>query len=198
MDSNNIVQPQRSAIRIFDRDIVFFDTETTGLAASAEIIEIGFVKAKARTFEIVAEGDIKMHIDYPEKADPDSLAIVGYSAEEWKQDAVDRRTGITEFLKHCDGAMLAGHNLPFDRMHLENEMEALGLQMPFFYKGLDTFVMAWSLLGDQPEFTKFSLGELANHFLIDQGRAHRAIDDARTTYKVFLELMKISEHARRV
>ncbi len=193
MDTNH-VQPQRSNIRIFDRDIVFFDTETTGLAASSEIIEIGFVKAKARTFEIIAEGDIKIHIDHPEKANPESLEICGYDEAEWAREAVDRRTGITEFLKHCDGAMLAGHNLPFDRLHLENEMEALGLPMSFFYKGLDTFVMAWSLLGDQPEFIKFSLTELANHFLIDQGRAHRAIDDARTTYKVFLELMKISEH----
>lgn len=188
------IQPQRNSIRVFDRDIVFFDTETTGLAASSEIIEIGFVKAKAKTFEIIAEGDIKMHIDHPERANPESLEICGYDEAEWKREGVDRRTGITEFLKHCDGAMLAGHNLPFDRMHLENEMEALGLPMPFFYKGLDTFVMAWSLLGNQPEFTKYSLTELANHFLVDKGRAHRAIDDARTTYRVFLELMKISEH----
>lgn len=180
-------------VRVFDRDIVFFDTETTGLLPSAEIIEIGFVKVKAHTFEIIEEGDIKLKPAHIERASAESLAIVGYDEEEWNREGVDRKEGLEMFLKHTDGAMLAGHNTVFDRQHVESELEEHGLQPNFFYKSLDTFVMAWSLLGEKPEFTKFSLGELSKYFNIDQGRAHRAIDDARTTYQVFLKLNEIAK-----
>ena len=179
--------------RVFDRDIVFFDTETTGLLPSAELLEIGFVKVKARTFEIIEEGDIKLKPAHIERANAESLAIVGYDEEEWNREGVDRKTGLELFLQHTDGVMLAGHNVVFDRQHVESEREEHGIQPNFFYKSLDTFVMAWSLLGDHPEFEKFSLGELARYFNIDQGRAHRAIDDAKTTYQVFLKLSELAQ-----
>jgi DNA polymerase III subunit epsilon len=180
-------------IKTTDRDIVFFDTETGGLLPSAEMIEIGFVKVRAHTFEIIEEGDIKMMPEHPERMSPESVKLVGYDPEEWKKEAVGRREGIAEFLKHTEGAMLAGHNVVFDRMHLENEMEAHGLPMNFFYKSLDTFVMAWTLLRDNDKFVKFSLTELAPFFGIDQGHAHRAIDDARTTYYVFMKLLELQK-----
>ncbi|MFH1246285.1 MAG: 3'-5' exonuclease [Candidatus Liptonbacteria bacterium] len=180
-------------IRVFDRDLVFFDTETTGLAHSAEITEIGYVKVKAKTFEMIGEGDIKMKPDHPELANTESMQINGYDEAEWNREAVPRLEGFKKFLSVTQDVMLVGHNLPFDRIHVERELELLGFEPNYFYKGLDTFVMAWSLLGDQPPFFKFSLGELSKFFNIDQGRVHRAIDDARTTYKVFLELSKLAK-----
>lgn len=177
--------------RVFDRDLVFFDTETTGLLPSAEIIEIGFVKAKAGTFEVIAEGDIKIMPAHPERMHDEVRALVGYDEEEWAREAVERKAALQQFLAHTKDAMLVGHNLPFDREHVEIELEAHGIEPNYFYKGLDTFVMAWTLLGDQPAFTKFSLQELSTYFNIDQGRAHRAIDDARTTYQVFLKLVEL-------
>lgn len=178
-------------IRAFERDLVFFDTETTGLAPSAEIIEIGFVKARAGMFEAFEEGDIKMKPAHPERMSAETIACVGYNEEEWTREAVDRKAGLEQFLARTKDAMLVGHNLPFDRQHVECELEAHGLEQNYFYKGLDTFVMAWTLLGDRPEFVKFSLQELSAYFGVDQGRPHRAIDDARTTYRVFLKLMEM-------
>lgn len=173
-----------------DRDLVFFDTETTGLPPSAEIIEIGYVKAKAKTFEFLSEGDIKIKPSRIDLASPEALKINGYSEDEWAREGVGKTEGFTAFLRETKDAMLVGHNLAFDREHLEIELENLGMEPNYFYKGLDTFVLAWLLLRGKPELKKYSLSELAPYYGIDQGRAHRAIDDARTTYYVFKKLLE--------
>lgn len=174
---------------VYDRDLIFFDTETTGFELDKEIIEIGFVKAKARTFELIEEGDIKIKPQHLERASAEALAIVGFDPAEWEREGMAQNEGIAEFLKHTADCVLVGHNLPFDWMHVMKEVEECGLTPNFFYKGLDTFAFAWVLLSEKPELSRFSLEQLARHFGIDKGRSHRAIDDARTTYQVFLKLV---------
>ncbi len=177
-------------MKVSERDLVFFDTEMTGVALGQEILEIGFVKAKAGTFEVLAEGDIKILPKHIELAEPAALAINGYDEAEWAKEGVELKVGLEMFLSHTSEAILVGHNLPFDWMHFHKGLLDCGLEPNFFYKGFDTFPIAWSKLRDDPKFIKFSLEELGTHFDIDRGRAHRAIDDARTPYQVFLALMK--------
>jgi len=178
-------------IPVLERDLVFFDTETTGLELDKEIIEIGYVKARAGTFEVIEEGDIKIKPEHIEAASPEALEINGYDAEEWAREGVSAKEGVQKFLSVTKNALLVGHNLPFDWAHLLVLLQQLGTEPNFFYKGFDTFPMAWLLLRGDPKFVKFSLEELSAHFGIDQGRAHRAIDDARTTYRVFKKLTEM-------
>ncbi|MEK7110556.1 MAG: 3'-5' exonuclease [Patescibacteria group bacterium] len=177
-------------VNIREADLVFFDTETTGLNFSHELIEIGLVKVKAKTFEVLAERDIKIKPAHIETADAEALRIVGYDHDEWMRDGVDLKTGLEEFLSYTESVVLVGHNLPFDWMHVRKSLEECGLRPNYFYKGFDTFPMAWQKLRNDSRFLKFSLEELGNYFGIDRGRAHRAIDDARTTYQVFRKLIE--------
>src|SRR5437870_2630615 len=94
-------------------DLVFFDTELTGLDLRHEIIEIGLIKAKAKTFEQIAEKQIRIKPARLQDANASSLQIAGYTEEAWR-DAVDLKTGLQEFLSYADGCMLVGHNLPVD------------------------------------------------------------------------------------
>ena len=168
-------------------DLVFFDTELTGLDVKHEIIEIGLVKAKAKTFEFVAEKQIKIKPARLADANPDSLIISGYSEGEWA-DAVDLKIGLQEFLTYTNEAMLVGHNLPVDWLFLKKSIDECGLQANYYYKGLDTFSLAWQKLRSTGKFKRYSLKELAPYFGIDAGHSHRALDDARTTYQVFKKL----------
>lgn len=178
-------------ININSLDLVFFDLEMTGLEARHEIIEIGFVKAKAKTFEILGEGDIKILPARIHEADPAALLINGYDENEWKRDGVDLKTGLEKFLQQTDGCMLAGHNLASSDMpFLKRALDQVGLKENFFYKMLDTFPIAWAKLRKTEGLGRFSLEELAQYFSVDRGLAHRAIDDARTSYGVFLKLIK--------
>ncbi|MBI4085028.1 MAG: 3'-5' exonuclease [Candidatus Liptonbacteria bacterium] len=181
-------------INIAEADLVFFDTETTGFDLKKEIIEIGLVKAKAKTFEVIEECDIKIKPERLEDADQDSLGIVGYDPEEWARDGVDLKTGLEKFLSYTDGVILVGHNIAFDWMHVRKALEQCGLSPNYYYKGLDTFSLGWQKLAGKPELSHVSLLELTKYFGLEQGRAHRAIDDARTTYKVFLKLLKEPEN----
>lgn len=171
-------------------DLVFFDTETTGLNLAHELIEIGLVKVRAKTYEVISEKDIKIKPVHIETANPDALLINGYNAPEWAE-AYDLKNGLIEFLKYTDGTMLVGHNLAFDWMHIKKSLEQCGLEANYYYKGLDTFSLAWQKLASTGKFKRYSLKELAPYFGIDPGHAHRAIDDARTTYQVFLKLSKL-------
>lgn len=178
-------------IKVDDRDLVFFDTETTGLSLLRhELIEIGYVKVKAKTFEFIEEGDIKIKPSRIESADPRALEVVGYNEAEWAHGK-DIKSALEEFLLHTKDAVLVGHCLPFDWMFLSKALEEKGLNANFFYKGFDTFPLAWLLLKDNSKFEKYSLSELSKHFGIDQGQAHRAIDDARTTYELFKKLVDL-------
>ncbi len=177
--------------KVWDRDIVFFDCEFTGFELDKEVIEIGFVKAKAGDFSVIVEGDIKIKPQHLERANPESLLISGYNEAEWNATGVDLPTGLSTFLEYTAGAVLAGHNVAMDWMHLHNSLERAGMAPNFFYKSLDTFSMAWARLRGKKEFIKFSLEELGNYFGIDRGTPHRALDDARTTYQVFKKLIAL-------
>ncbi|MEK7093986.1 MAG: 3'-5' exonuclease [Patescibacteria group bacterium] len=172
-----------------ERDLVFFDCEFTGLRFDHEIVEIGFVKAKARTFEIVKERSIKLKAKHIENADPTALEIIGYDPEEWEREGVDMKEGLEEFLRYTKDALIVGHNVSVDLIHLEKAFWDYNLKANYFYKPLDTFSLGWLELRDNPALTNFSLRELASYFAIDRGQAHRGIDDARTTYQVFLKLI---------
>jgi len=85
---------------------------------------------------------------------------------------------------------LAANNLPFDWMWLQKAVEDLGLQPTYFFKGLDIFSLAWLKLKNKEEVVNLSLRQLADHFNVDMGRQHRALDDALTAYNIFLKLCK--------
>lgn len=176
--------------KVAERDLVFVDTETTGLELNKELLEIGLVRAKAGTFEFVDEYDIKIKPARIGEANKESLEVVGYDEAEWEREGVDLKTGLERFLSYTQDAVLVGHNLPFDWAHILKSLEECGLEPNYLYKGFDTFPMSWLLLHDKEEFVKFSLDELSRYFGVEQGRKHRAIDDARTTYKVFLKLVE--------
>ncbi len=179
-------------IDIRSLDIVFFDCEMTGLTMAHELIEIGYVKVKAKTFEVISEGDIKIKPKKIHEADPAALVVNGYDDEEWAKDGVDLKTGLLKFLAVTDGCMLAGHNIASsDLPFLKKSLFEVGVEPNFFYKMLDTFPIAWVKLRGSEGLTRLSMDELTHYFGVDRGKAHRAIDDARATYQIFLKLLEL-------
>jgi len=179
-------------IPINERDLCFVDTETTGFELSKELLEIGAVVVKANTFEKIDEIDIKIKPSHIENASQEALEIVGYNEEEWEKEGVEAKKGLQMFLDFAEDTILVAQNLPFDWMHIQNALEEHGLQPTYHYKGLDTFSLGWLMLGDKIEFPRLSLKEMAVHFGVDMGAHHRAIDDARTAYGIFLKLIELN------
>jgi DNA polymerase-3 subunit epsilon len=176
-------------VPVRNRDLCFFDIEMAALRLDAEIIELGAIRTDQKSLNIIKEIEIKIKPEKIEDADEESLKVVGYNEEEWK-DAVLLKDGINQFLDFIDGSILVSSNLPFDWMWLHRAVEEMDLEPRVFYKGICIFSLAWLIFKDKKEFPKLSLGELARYFGIEREREHRALDDTRTTYKVFAKLIE--------
>ncbi|MBI3638504.1 3'-5' exonuclease [Candidatus Wolfebacteria bacterium] len=177
-------------INFRDRDLVFVDTETTGMELNHEIIEIGLVRVSGYNFSVLEELEIKIKPRRLEIADQESLRIAHYSEEDWK-DAKEPEDALKIFLQKTEGAILAGHNLLFDWYYINKALAEYNLKPTFWYKGLDTVSLAWQKLRQNPGIKSFGLKELAAYFEIEQEKPHSALDDAKTAYRVFMKLSKL-------
>lgn len=171
-------------------DLIFVDCEFTGLELlKHELVEIGYIKAKAGTYEPMLERTILLAPQHIETADPKALEVIGYTSERWAS-ALPPQKALEEFLADAKDCVLVGQNIGVDRMFIQKALEEQGMSPNYYYKSLDTFVLAWQKLAATGQFKKYSLSELATHFAINQGTKHRALDDARATYELFLKLVK--------
>ena len=170
-----------------DFDLAFIDTEATGLGFNHELIEIGLVKVSSYNFTVLDEWEAKIKIERIEMADPEALKMNNYNETDWK-DALDEEEVLKIFLEKAEKTILVGHNLTFDWLHIQKSLAKYSLKPTFWYKSLDTFSLAWQKIRNEPSINSLGLGELARYFEISQDKPHSALDDARTTYKVFMKL----------
>ena len=178
-------------------DLVFVDTETTGLdPRQHELIEIGLVRVhqtweegKKPVFTIVDEWATKIRPENIKTADPASLRVNGYSATGWEQSA-SIAEALTEFSKRTEGAIMVAHNVAFDAGFIDTYLAHHKMKNMMHYHRLDTVSMAYAKLHDT-DVTRYSLGELCKYFHIDNEHAHSALSDARACFELFKKLMEI-------
>jgi len=179
--------------RIKFDNFVVIDLETTGLDPTHDkIIEIGAIRfvngEEKETFETLIN---------PERPIPDFITkLTGI-----KDDDVAESPKISEkfdelqlFLGHSP---LIGHQVNFDISFLEYHLRQIHQDFENWENDAQKFKYLKNLRLDTlflsriflPFLPKFKLGAVAGYFGIDLERAHRAIDDARATGLIFLELI---------
>ncbi len=186
----NLLYEQLKKFPVKDLDFSFIDTETTGPEPHHELTEIAVVKVSSYNFSVLDEWEAKIKPRHIELADPEALKISHYSEEDWAE-AMDLESALKIFLEKTDKTILVGHNLLFDWFYINKSLAEYGLQPTFYYKGLDTFSLGWQKVRHLPDIQHLSLSEMARHFGIVQEKAHSALNDAQTTYKVFLKLKEL-------
>lgn len=161
-----------------DTVLVAIDLETTGLNPQKDtIIEVGAVRFRV---------DGTILDEYQQLVNPGrALAF-----------RISQLTGITdkmlsqaptwdqvrrEVMTFIGDAPVVGHNIAFDLRFLN----AHGVFPPG--QPLDTFDLATMLLPGRPHY---NLGSLAQHLGIPLDDAHRALDDARATARLFAALLE--------
>jgi len=164
--------------------LVFFDLEMSGLSpVSHEIMEIGAVRA-LRDKEGWRIDEMKNWLVAPEHietASKEALETFGYSKDEWKE-AIPLKQALTEFMEFAQGAYLVGHNSAVDWSFLSPALSNIGVENTADYHILDTASIEYLLSRGT---ASISLGEVSKRYGIERGRAHRAQDDALTTFRVF-------------
>ncbi len=170
------------------KTFVVFDLETTGLMCSPvggnmdRIIEIGAFK--------VIDGQIKESFTTfinPEKRLSEEIINLTGITQEMVADAPVFADVMPDFYKFCYGSILVGHNIAgFDYKFVEHYCAQCGYNLE--RKIIDTIPLSQELLF----LSNYKLNTVADKFNITFNH-HRAIDDALTTAKIFIELIRIKK-----
>lgn len=165
---------------------VVFDLETTGLnnqpsmGKMDRIIEIGAVK--------LVNGDVaekfSSFVACPDRLSPEIINLTGIRDEDLVgAPPIDKV--LPDFYKFCDGCFLVGHNVQFDYRFVRYYGEEN--RYMFDQKQYDTLTLAQELL--RGELSNYKLNTIADYYGFVFNH-HRAFDDALTTAKIFIELIK--------
>jgi len=167
--------PWRGALG--DVPFVAFDTETTGLHVSDRLVELAAVRFRGEIVEAEWAALVHPGVSIPKEAT--EIHGIGNGDVRGCPNAADV---LPTFLEFIEGAALVGHNAPFDIRVVSLELLRAGLPLPQ-NPVLDTCSIPRILSLDVPDFR---LGTLARTFRVPQGRAHRALEDARVARELLL------------
>lgn len=171
------------------KDFVSIDLETTGLLPKEDrIIEIGAVK-----YRNAVEIDCFHTMINPERVLPERITeLTGIKKEE-----LEGQPKIQEVLKELllflgDDVMMA-HHISTDYAFLKRAVLNFTQEKKGFEKkGIDTLKIARQCLTN---LESKSLSALCDYYKIE-GRAHRALEDARATAEIYLKMAAEFESGR--
>jgi DNA polymerase-3 subunit epsilon len=169
--------------RLLDDPYVVLDTETTGLLAP-EMVSVAVVDDNGETLlhEIVRPA---------KPIDPGASRVSGLTAEAVadRPEFPSIEPRLTELLT---GRRVVIYNAAFDTQVLANTYARYGFELPAFSTWC---AMKWfaQLNGEWDQRRRAyrwqSLATAAAYFGVSQARAHDALDDCRTTWKILQEAL---------
>lgn len=174
-----------------NKQVVLFDTETTGLDIfNDDIIQIAAIKMEKGKIVPGSELDIIIKLE-SEKTIPPTLhdGFVNPMIEEYKRRSVGKQKegqyfleaeeAFDFFVKYVGGAELLGHNVNYDVHILENNItrrtKSVRFNTPVYW---DTLKMARML---DPNLRKHTLESLVDTYCLKGVNSHNALDDIRAT-----------------
>ncbi len=159
---------------------VVFDLETTGLESNKdEIIEIGACKVEHGRITETFSSFVK-----PNRHISNEIVNITGITDDMVADAPSINYVLPDFYKFCANATLVAHNISFDISFIYTAAKKLSYN--FDHPLMDTLEMAKNKL---PGLRNYKLGTIVDKLNITLENAHRAINDATATAKVFIKLM---------
>lgn len=169
-----------------DSELVVFDIETTGFnARKDDIIEIGAVKIKDRKIIDSFNTFVSTSMKLPDKiieltGITDSMLVGAPSIKE-------ALTGFREFVG--ENSILIAHNASFDVKFIK-EKYLVNFNEKYDMPVIDTLELSKALVKG---VKNYKLNTLTKKFDIVLENHHRAVDDAKATAMLLLELYKLLE-----
>lgn len=178
--------------------LVFIDLETTGLDPEKhEILEIGGVVVEhnisddsAHSFQEIGEFEYKVKPKHIETASPEALRINHYNEADWLFAGELGQT-LKDLSKKVEGAVMVAHNVSFDWGFLGAACIRENVNLKMDHHKLDLLSIAFAKLYDKDWTPKFNLWALAEHFGLQNKKAHSALADARVAYEIYQKLTMV-------
>jgi DNA polymerase-3 subunit epsilon len=162
-----------------DATFVAIDLETTGkYPLDAEICEMAAVKWRGgqiiETYQTLIKPTMRMS---------DEVIAIHNITNEMVETAPLLEHKLAEFHAFIQDSFVLAHHAPFDLGFLAWEFEKARLALPL-HPAFCTSLLSRHL---NANVSNHRLATLAQHFKIDAGAAHRALDDAKTCLAVALQ-----------
>lgn len=171
-----------------DRNLLFLDSETTGLdPLHNEAIEWACVLTAPDGITVLKTFEAKVKPLHLDRFDAKAKEVNGYNEAEWA-DAPPSEKVAGAMLEISTGAILVGQNVSFDENFLTAFLKKHNYKSVHHYHKIDTMVLAWPLV-KSGKISGLSLVNLAEWAGIEQVKPHRAMTDALCVQKVYLALM---------
>lgn len=155
-----------------------FDVETTGLAESSRMVEIGAVR-----FRIGEAGEDFTTLVNPRQSISRAAAAIHGISSDMVRDAPLASEALAAFFDFAGDSVLLAHNAGFDVGIVSMELVRCGMAMPA-NTIIDNLGIARACLAQR---RNFRLATLAESIGLDTIGLHRALPDARATKLVFEE-----------
>jgi DNA polymerase-3 subunit epsilon len=167
-------------------DLVFIDTETTGLDHERhEIIDLWARRVRFDDLSLVAEAGGLIQPLHIRTADRRALDVNRYSQERWDAEAGSFLTVWLEVEPVMAGATVVGSNPRFDLDFLDAELRRRGLRLPLFRHPIDTCSLAHPL-GRRGVVCSAALGVLVEALgVVVDASAHSAKGDVLRSVEVY-------------
>ncbi len=172
-------------------DLIFFDTETTGLdAAKNGIIELALVRTTPDASQILDRFETKIVLEpHRYNVSEEALQVNGYTAEKWAsaRSLEDTLSEVSRFIPW--GVQMAGHNIQFDLAFLKESYKRCGFRAPnFYYHTVDTMSLGQPLVV-KGHIPNVKLVTLSAFFGVEHANAHTAMGDVLATIEVYRRIL---------
>ena len=161
---------------------VIFDIETTGLSINYDtIIEIAGIKVKNGT--ILGEFQELIDPDMTISKFTENLTHINNAMLKGQRKIKEVLKDFHDFSKDC---VLVAHNADFDVDFLFHNYRELGIDNKI-NPSIDTLMLAKVLV---PEKSRYDLKSMARHYKVNLDGHHRAINDTKALFEIFLHMIK--------
>jgi DNA polymerase-3 subunit epsilon len=167
---------------------VVLDTETTGLRPEGgdRIISLAGVRVRSG---LVRPSEVFDALVCPERSIPSSSTRLHGITDDMVVSAPAIGVVLPAFLRFCEGAVLAGHEVSFDLGFLRRDMEFLGLpRLTSEHPVLDTRLLSRLVHGTDADHT---IEAVAQRLGVRTIGRHSALGDALTTAEILVRLLQL-------
>ena len=163
---------------------VVFDIETTGFNPGSDAItEIAAVKVK----DGIVLDEFSTFVN-PERNIPKEVQELTHITPDMVKDAPKIEEALKEFLDFSKDCVIVAHNARFDTSFINYYADKCGYEKPKHI--IDTLAISREMFEG---YENHKLGTIAENLGIELENAHRAINDARATAKVFIKMCEVVE-----
>ncbi len=163
--------------------VVVFDTETTGLDSSNDIIQIGAVEIVngkiGREFEVFLKTDQSL---------AETTKIHNITPEILDKNGVDRKEGLIDFWSFVNGSPLLAHNIQYDwKIIFANSIRSKVdiLEKPVLFDSLEFCRRLF------PDLWSHKLEKMILYLNIPGVNSHNAMDDVHATANLIISIFPI-------